>query len=111
MIYLFLFFLLSPWILFFFYTVTIQYARGGLFKIFAVFGVIAIPLDIFYNYTAFIVLMMDIPQRKEYTFSSRLERLILRNDWRGKFATEIAICLNAICPTHNHIKNAIGKTL
>jgi len=91
------------------FSITIQYVRGGLFYAFALLGIITVPLDVFYNYTAFVVLMWDIPKPHEVTFSSRLERLVLRTDWRGKFALEIATCLNAICPTHNHIKNAIGK--
>ena len=93
------------------FSITIQYVRGGIFWLFAITGGITIPLDVFYNYTAFVVLMWDIPKKGEYTFSSRLERLVSRTDWRGEFARQIATCLNAICPTHDHIKNAIGRPL
>jgi hypothetical protein len=108
LIYLILFFLLSPWILFFWFTITIQYLRGGIFWLLAITGGVTLPLDVFYNYSVFVVLMWDVPKKGEYTFSSRLERLVLRTDWRGEFARQIATCLNAICPTHNHIKNVIN---
>ena len=58
------------------------------------------PIDIFLNYTWYALFTWDYPRKGEYTFSMRLERLVLNTDWRGKVARPIAWVLNKIIPGH-----------
>lgn len=84
----------------------IQIMRGGVWYLLApivmVFGIV----DIMANYSILALLMMDIPQRGEWTFSRRLERLCLRSDWRGSISRRISYGLNAFTPDYKHIENA-----
>lgn len=91
------------------YPIVIQYNRGGFFKLLLPLLFLAIIADIIANYTILIVLMLDVPQEGEYTFSKRLERLVLETGIRGKICLVIAKILNWFDPSHNHIKNAMYK--
>jgi hypothetical protein len=52
------------------------------------------------NYTWLALLTLDIPQRGEYTFSTRLERLVQDPGWRGEIARPIAYAINYVLPGH-----------
>ncbi|QDL55292.1 hypothetical protein [Rhodoferax aquaticus] len=92
------------------YPIAIQIERGGWWRLLAPVTLFALLVDVIANYTELVVLTFDFPRRGEWTFSTRLERLVLSSDWRGRAARPISRLLNWIAPTgHPHIKNAIGK--
>jgi len=86
------------------YFLTIQAERGGLWRIFWVFGLVALPVDIILNFTELALVTLDFPKRSEWTFSTRLFRLQYNTDWRGDMARYFVKVLNAIAPSGLHIK-------
>ena len=102
------------------YAIGIQYQRESLPQWLrdVCLGVasLALVLDVLLNWTLFSLYLWELPRWKdgeikpEYTFSDRLERLVLTNGWRGAVARPIALMLNWIAPPgHPHIHNAISK--
>jgi hypothetical protein len=85
------------------YFASIQYERGGLWRLCAVFVVVGLALDVILNYTELTIFTLDFPKRGEWTFSKRLARLQYNDGWRGEFARYVAGCLNAIAPSGRHI--------
>lgn len=67
--------------------------------------VIALILDVFLNFTVFAVLTWDFPKKGEWTFSQRLNRLVLSDNWRGSVARWVAASLlDPYDPSGKHIK-------
>lgn len=67
--------------------------------------VTALLWDCILNYTFFAVLTFDFPKWKEWTFSKRLNRLVLSDDWRGSIARWVAASLlDPYDPSGKHIK-------
>lgn len=67
--------------------------------------VIALTLDVILNYTVFALLTLDFPRAREYTFSQRLNRLVLSDTWRGPLARWVAASLlDPYDPSGKHIK-------
>lgn len=85
------------------YPITIQYERGGIFKIFYIAVIPALLIDVLANYTELSLVFWELPRKGEWTFSTRLIRLQYRTDWRGNFARPIARVLNYIAPSGKHI--------
>ena len=86
------------------YAITIQYERGGAWRVFGIVGIIALPLDALLNYTELALLTWDFPKQGEWTFSTRLRRLQYNTDWRGDPARLLVLFLNWIAPSGQHIK-------
>lgn len=107
---LLLFFVGQPVALFFAYTLGIQYQRGGWWSVLEGVAVLALIIDVIANLTVLSLYLWDFPQRGEWTFSTRLERLVLQPGWRGRVALAIGRLLNRIAPPgHPHIKNAVNR--
>jgi hypothetical protein len=85
------------------YFAAIQYERGGLWRVCAVFGIVGLVLDVILNYTELAVFTLDFPKWGEWTFSKRLARLKKNTDWRKGFAIYVSGCLDAIAPSGKHI--------
>jgi hypothetical protein len=85
------------------YFISVQYERGGLWRVCAVFGVIGLVIDVILNYTELALITLDFPKWGEWTFSKRLTRLQHNTDWRGDFARYLANCLNQIAPSGRHV--------
>lgn len=96
--------MISIFILLPLYFLGIQYERGGLWRIMAVFAVVGLVIDVILNYTELALLTLDFPRKGEYTFSTRLQRLQYNTDWRGDIARPIASLLDALAPSGQHIK-------
>lgn len=89
------------------YPIAIQYERGGWWRVVAPVTALALVIDVAANWTELSLAMWELPRRGEWTFSTRLERLVLLSGWRGNVARCIARMLNWIAPpSHPHIKNA-----
>lgn len=86
------------------YFISIQYERGGFWKLLFPIAIIAFVIDVVLNYTELALLTLEIPRKGETTFSRRLARLRYNTDWRGSFARYITTCLDAIAPSGKHIK-------
>ena len=92
---------LAMWLL---YIVGVQYKRGGVWGMLAPITVIALVLDVVGNYTLFALLTWDFPRAGEYTFSTRLSRLVHYDDWRGDLARDIAwYLLDPFDPSGRHV--------
>ena len=96
--------MISIFILLPLYFISIQYERGGFWKLLFPIAVLAFIIDVVLNYTELALLTLDIPRKGETTFSKRLARLRYNTDWRGSFARYITTCLDAIAPSGKHIK-------
>lgn len=118
------FFLGLPMALFFAYAIGIQYQREAwpvwmpllgskpfpqwLRDICEVVAAIALLIDVPANWTVLSLYFWEWPGPNEYTFSTRLERLVTQTGWRSRIAWPIARLLNRIAPPgHPHIKNAV----
>ena len=89
------------------YPLAIQIERGGWWRCVAPVTVLALLIDVAANHTELALLLWEWPRRGEWTFSTRLERLVLTTGWRGRVACGIARVLNWLAPPgHPHIKNA-----
>jgi hypothetical protein len=58
------------------------------------------PVDVLMNYTWLALFTLDIPRRGEYTFSTRLERLVHDQGMRGTVCRQIAYAINYVLPGH-----------
>ncbi|WP_342617241.1 hypothetical protein [Rhodoferax sp. GW822-FHT02A01] len=113
--YLLLFFIGQPLALFIGYAVGIQYESetlpAWLRFVFEVIVCLALIIDFIANMTVLSIYLWELPQihdRREWTFSTRLERLCLdTTTWQGRTALQVALLLNRIAPPGKpHIKNA-----
>lgn len=87
------------------YLIGIQYERKGVFYLLFPITLIAAIIDIVLNYTELALLTWDWPKSGEYTFSTRLERLIHSDGWRGTFANFVKkYMLDWADPDGVHIK-------
>ena len=116
---LFAYFVGLPMALFFAYAVGIQYQREslplpvrGLCAVVAAMGLV---IDVLANWTVLSVYLLELPlipsqwANIEWTFSTRLERLVTEQGWRSRIAWPIARLLNWLAPPGKpHIHNA-GK--
>jgi hypothetical protein len=71
------------------------------------FGVIAFFawfIDVAANYTELSIAMWELPRWKEWTFSTRLSRLIREHGWRSDVARFVARILDYIAPSGKHIQ-------
>jgi hypothetical protein len=90
------------------YPLAIQYERGGWWRIIAPVTVLALLIDVIANYTELSLAFWEWPRYGEWTFSTRLNRLITWEDWRGSVARPIAAVLNYIAPSGKHIEALQG---
>lgn len=108
------FFILSPFVLAILYPIAIQYERGGFWFILVPF--VTFPtflIDIFANATMISIIYGEMPfkyshilNRREYTFSDRLERLVKDESHElYNVSVMIALWLNKVSPSKKHIKN------
>jgi hypothetical protein len=111
--YALMFFLGLPMALFFGYSVGIQFKRESwpqwLRNVCEVVVCFALVVDFIANMTVLSIYLWELPQiheLREWTFSTRLERLWSDTTWRGRIARPIARMLNFIDPLHCHIKAA-----
>jgi hypothetical protein len=103
--------LLSVPLLWLLYVVGIQYQRGGWWRLCVVVAVPALGLNVALNYTLLALITWDWPQRGEYTFSQRLERLVNAPGWRGLLAWAVAkYLLDQFDPDGIHIKPRTRST-
>lgn len=60
--------------------------------------------DIALNYTVLALYTWDWPRKGEYTFSKRLDRLIMQDGWRGDVYRFVAVeMLDRFDPTGRHV--------
>jgi hypothetical protein len=96
------------------YAVGIQYQRESLPQwlrnVCECIAGFALLLDAVLNWSLFSLYLWEWPRWKEnelqpeWTFSTRLERLIRQVGWRSNIARRIAAVLNFIAPSGRHIK-------
>ena len=96
--------MISIFILLPLYAIGIQYQRKGLWYVVLPVTLVALVLDFLLNYTELALFTLDIPQRGEWTFSTRLSRLRWNSDWRGDVARYLKRGLDAIAPSGVHIQ-------
>jgi hypothetical protein len=85
------------------YPLAVQVERGGWWLVLAPFTLCVLAIDVLANYTELALLSWDFPQRKEYTFSTRLLRLKHDTGWRGKASKPIITYLNYFAPNGKHV--------
>lgn len=102
MIYIYTAPLWLPALLFVEFLVFALCTRKGWTKAIIVTELIAVPLDVFLNYTEFAMLTWDSPKsvHTEGTLSLRLARLQHNADWRGSVARPVVAALNYCLPGH-----------
>jgi len=86
------------------YSLSVQYERGGLWKLLIPIACLTLLIDVALNYTELALLTLDFPRKGEFTFSRRLARLRYSTNWRGVLARYTTACLDAIAPSGKHIK-------
>jgi len=87
------------------YIVGVQYKRGGAWLAMYPVAFAALVLDWAMNYTIFAVMLWDFPRKGEWTFSTRLERLVRSTGWRQVLAQAIAhYMLDPFNPDGVHVK-------
>lgn len=86
------------------YPIAVQYERGGWWRVVAPITVLALVIDVAANHTELSLAVWEWPRAGEWTFSTRLERLIREQGWRGDVARPVARILNFIAPSGRHIK-------
>lgn len=85
------------------YIPAIQYERGGWWRLMMPVTVVTLVIDVIANYTELALITWDMPQKGEYTFSKRLERLVWSMGWRGRLARSVVRWLNKYDPTPPHV--------
>lgn len=103
---LYMLFVIAPLLLLLLYVVGIQYQAGGICKALLPVVLVAWLLDVLLNWTVFIVYTwFDVPswQRREFTLSQRLARLIAAGGVVGALCWTLACILNALCPGGVHV--------
>lgn len=94
----------SPLILWLAYIPAIQFRRGGWWRLMYPFTFVVALADIIINYTVLALYTWDWPRRGEYTFSKRLDRLIMLDDWRGDVYRFVAVeMLDRFEPDGKHV--------
>lgn len=95
------------------YLIGIQYNRYWILYPLIIVAIPTLFLDVLANYTILSIYMWEKPNkfsfylgRIEYTFSDRLERLVLSSGWRCNIARFIAKWMNKVAPI-KHINNMI----
>ena len=78
--------LLSIPLLWALYAIGIQYQRGGWWRVCLAAALPAMVLNVLLNYTLLALLTWDWPRKGEWTFSTRLRRLVNAPGWRGVLA-------------------------
>lgn len=86
------------------YPIAIQYERGGWWLAVAPITILALVVDVLVNYTELALLTWDWPRRGEWTFSTRLGRLVRYDDWRGDVARVVAFWLDRLAPSGRHVR-------
>ena len=86
------------------FPIAIQYERGGWWLLVMPITLITMLVDVVANWTELSLFLWEWPQKNEYTFSDRLERLVHYQGWRGDIARYVASILNYIAPSGKHIK-------
>ncbi|MGA0569659.1 hypothetical protein ACO2Q9_02940 [Variovorax sp. VNK109] len=86
------------------YPGVIQFERGGWWRLLLPFYLAALLVDVWLNFTTLALYTRDVPQRREYTFSQRLQRLVLLTNWLGMLARVLARYLNRWDPTPPHVR-------
>lgn len=66
---------------------------------------IAVTLDVVFNYTVGTILFLKLPAKGEYTFSQRIGSYKRRVDWREKVASFICKRLDVFEVDGSHCKN------
>lgn len=128
-VWLLMFFVGLPMALFFAYAIGVQYERerwpgwlpllrGRRFPVLlrvicAIVAAVGLLIDVLANWSVLALYLWEWPRRipwvpnTEWTFSTRLERLVLERGWRARIAWPIAHTLNWIAPPNKpHIHNA-----
>jgi len=82
------------------YPVAVQYERGGFWRLLFPVTFLALIIDVIANWTELSVAFWELPRMGEWTFSTRLERLVHGMGWRSDIARFVARQLNAIYPGH-----------
>lgn len=87
------------------YFIGIQYERGGWWNLCIPVVIIALILDVILNYTEWVVMLGQLPNKNEFTISKRLKTLrdSYENGWRNKFARFVSRVLDATAPSGKHI--------
>ena len=97
-------FVYLPLLLLVFFPLIIQYERGGWWRLLLPFYLAALLVDVWLNFTTLALYTFDVPQRREYTFSQRLGRLVLLTSLLGMLARVLARYLNYWDPTPPHVR-------
>ena len=84
------------------YIPAIQVERGGWWLVLTPIALVTLVIDVIANYTELALITWDYPQKREYTFSTRLLRLKHDNGLRGRFARSVIAYLNYFDPQGNH---------
>jgi hypothetical protein len=96
--------LTSPVWMYLLYIPAVQYKRGGWWSLMYPVTMVTAALDVVFNYTVWAAYTNDMPKGvHEVTFSKRLDRLILREDWLGSAGRVIAAMLDFWDPTGKHV--------
>lgn len=85
------------------YPLAVQVERGGWWNILAPFTAVVLLIDVIANYTELALLTWDFPQKREYTFSTRLLRLKHDRGWRGYYSAYVITFLNYFAPDGRHV--------
>jgi len=85
------------------YPLAVQVERGGWWYVLAPLTIVTLALDVVCNYTELALLTWDFPQKKEYTFSTRLLRLKHDRGWRGYYCAYVIVFLNYFAPNGKHV--------
>ncbi|MES2909842.1 MAG: hypothetical protein V4718_00550 [Pseudomonadota bacterium] len=102
---LWMLFVVAPLLLLLLYAAGIQYQAGGICKALLPVVLVAWLLDVLLNWTVFVIYTSDCPswQRREFTLSQRLARLIAAGGVVGSLCWLLACTLNALCPGGVHV--------
>jgi hypothetical protein len=82
------------------YPLAVQYERGGYWRLLFPVTFCTLIIDVVANWTELSLAFWEFPRYGEWTFSTRLERLIHGYGWRSDVARFVAHQLNAIYPGH-----------
>lgn len=84
------------------YPIAIQVERGGWWRLVAPVTLLALAIDVVANFTD-LALVFGWPKHGEWTFSQRLRRLSLIQNWRGDLARHCIWYTNYFDPQHDHV--------
>jgi hypothetical protein len=89
--------------LFFLYTYGVRYFRGGWYRCWAPVTILAFLVDVFANYTS-LCMLGGWPKKGEYTFTSKLFRMMQESGLDQELYVQLALKLNRISFPVVHIK-------